>query len=77
MNGEGKIVAEFGDEQWLWDLALLCDTSHQLNTILRGQQKLNFDMFGVLRAFDMNLKLFRERWKMLTCVIFVRVICSS
>jgi hypothetical protein len=43
INEKGKIVAEFSDEKWLWDLALLCDISehlHDLNTRIQGQQKL-------------------------------------
>jgi hypothetical protein len=31
MNEKGKAMAELSDEKWLWDLALLCDISHDLN----------------------------------------------
>jgi hypothetical protein len=40
LNEKDKVVAEFSDEKWLWDLALLCDVSRlasDLNTKVRGQ----------------------------------------
>jgi hypothetical protein len=37
MNNKGKVVGQFMDEKWLWDLALLCDISHHLNKKLQGQ----------------------------------------
>jgi hypothetical protein len=65
MNDKGRVVAEFSNEKWLWDLALLCDISHHINdfnTKLRGEQKLISDMFGAVRAFEIKLELF---WKKL------------
>jgi hypothetical protein len=63
MNEKGKVVAKLSDEKWLWDLALLCDISphiSDLNTKLQGPQKLISDIFGVVRAFEMKLKVFRR-----------------
>jgi hypothetical protein len=63
MNEKGKFVTERGDEKWLWEITVLCDTSHHvhgLNTKLKVQQKLIYDMFGAVRAFEMKLKLFRK-----------------
>jgi hypothetical protein len=59
-NKKGKVVAELGDEKWLWDLALLCDISHHindLNTKFQAQQKLISGMFGDVRAFEIKPKL--------------------
>jgi hypothetical protein len=30
-NKKGKVMAELSNENWLWDLALLCDISHHIN----------------------------------------------
>jgi hypothetical protein len=60
MNEKDKVVAELSDENWPWDLALLCDISHHindLNTKVQGQQT----HFGAVRTFEMK-KLF---WKQL------------
>jgi hypothetical protein len=31
VDEKGKVVAELGDEKWLWNLALLCEISHHLH----------------------------------------------
>jgi hypothetical protein len=31
MNEKGKVVVELSDEKWLWNLSLLCITSHHTN----------------------------------------------
>jgi hypothetical protein len=53
VNEEGKVVAELGDEKWLWDLALLCDQPARecLNTKFQEQLKLISNMFGVVKDF--------------------------
>jgi hypothetical protein len=61
MNEKGKVLAKLSDEKWLWNLAMLCDISHHinnLNTKLKSQQKLISGMSGVVRAFEMKLKLY-------------------
>jgi hypothetical protein len=52
-NQKGKIVAELSDEKWLWDLALLCDTSHHLN-VLNTKLKVNRNSFlTCLRLYEL------------------------
>jgi hypothetical protein len=63
MNEKGKVVAELSDEKWFWDLEWLCGISchlNDLNTELQGQQKPITYMFGAIKAFEMELKLFRK-----------------
>jgi hypothetical protein len=33
MNEKSKVGAEFSDEKWLWDLALIRHISHHLNDL--------------------------------------------
>jgi hypothetical protein len=71
MNERGKVVAKLNDGKCLWDMALLCDTSRQLNDLNaehRGQQKQISDVFRTVRASEVKLKLFRK-YIMVTCVV--------
>jgi hypothetical protein len=57
-----NVVAKLSYEKCLWDLALLCDISHQvtdINTKLQVQQKLISEVFGAVRTFGINLKVFQ------------------
>jgi hypothetical protein len=60
MNEKNKVSTEISDEKWLWDLALLCDISSQVNYLdakLQGQQKLISVMLWAVRALETKLKL--------------------
>jgi hypothetical protein len=64
MNTKGEAVAVLSDVKLLWDLALLCDTSHQLSDFKISNLKVNrniSDMYVAVRAFEMKLKLFRKQ----------------
>jgi hypothetical protein len=62
MKGEGEGVAELNAEKRLRDLALLCEISHNLHELsTKGQHNLIYDMFGLVRPFEMKLKLFRKQ----------------
>jgi hypothetical protein len=63
MNEKGKVVAQFSDEKWLWDLVLLCDISHHVNyltTQLHSQQNLISDMFEAVRALRKSMCIFKN-----------------
>jgi hypothetical protein len=74
MNEKGKVLAEFGEEKWFWDLASVCDISHHLsdlNTKLQRKQKLVSDMFWCVRILEMKLELFRKQLGNINlCAIF-------
>jgi len=76
INEKGKIVAELGDEKWLWDLALLCVIIHQYYWI--PDFKVNRTLFliclGVSELLKWSWKYFGNSLKTLTCVIFLPVI---
>jgi hypothetical protein len=75
---KGKFVAKHNDEKWLWDLAMLCDISHQLNylnTKLQGQQKLTSGMSETVSFLNKAETTLGKAGKMLTYVIFLPMIC--
>jgi len=61
-------MAELSDENWFWDLALLCDISHKFND-LNINFKVNRSPFLICLWLSELLKwswhYFRNSWKML------------
>jgi hypothetical protein len=45
MDEMGKTVAELSDEKRLWDLALLCDIRHHLNSTQINFRNKNYASF--------------------------------
>lgn len=63
MESKGKPVIEFDDENWLMDLAFLVDiTTHlnELNVRLQGKNQLISNMFQIITAFELKLKLWQS-----------------
>jgi hypothetical protein len=68
----GEVVAEFSDEKWLWDLALLCDTSYhssELNIRLQMNRSPFLICLGLSELLKRSWKCFGNSWKALTSVI--------
>jgi len=66
MESKGKPVIEFEDENWLMDLAFLVDiTTHlnELNVRLQGKNQLISNMFQIITAFELKLKLWQSQVK--------------
>ncbi|XP_043931708.1 general transcription factor II-I repeat domain-containing protein 2A-like isoform X1 [Protopterus annectens] len=60
MESKGKPVPEFENANWMADLAFLVDiTAHlnDLNLCLQGENLLITDMFQIVTAFEVKLKL--------------------
>jgi hypothetical protein len=73
MESKGKPVIEFEDENWLMDLAFLVDiTTHlnELNVRLQGKNKLISNMFQIITAFELKLKLWLSQVKVNNFIYF-------
>ena len=58
---KGLVFDEFSDPNWLWDLSILTDISHQLNVLnleLQGKDKLVSDMYTSIKSFVHKLDIF-------------------
>ena len=58
---KGLVFDEFSDPNWLWDLSILTDISHQLNVLnleLQGKDKLVSDMYTSIESYVLKLDIF-------------------
>jgi hypothetical protein len=63
MNKNDKVLAEFSEEMWLWDLTLLRDMRHHLNVLntkFQSQQKKCFWYILDIRNFRSEAEIISE-----------------
>lgn len=63
MKEQGRAIAELSNDEWICDLAFLCDICEHLNTLnisLQGRKQTVVNMYCSINAFVKKLQLWNE-----------------
>jgi hypothetical protein len=66
LKENNKLYIPLYEDRWLWDLALLTDITHHLNILnlkLQENERLISNFFGIVKAFQHKLSLFKNQFE--------------